>query len=202
MTAIINASSVNGVTITSDTSGSLAIQSNGTTVLTATSTGLVAGASIITSGTSQASTSGTSIDFTNIPSWVKRVTVMFNGVSTNGTSNILVKLGTSGGIISTGYISTSVTVNSASGSAGGSSTAGFIYYNDSASYAHYGSMVLSLEDSANNIWVSNHTGRPSTTNMLCGGGGLTISSVLTQVRITTANGTDTFDAGSINILYE
>ena len=156
----------------------------------------------ITLGTAVASTSGTSIDFTSIPSWVKKITVMFSGVSTNGTSGILVRLGTSGGIVSTGYISTSVTVDSSGNSAGQTGTAGFNYYNDNAGYAHYGSMALSLEDSTNNIWVSNHVGRLSTTNLLSGGGGLTLASVLTQVRITTINGTDTFDAGSVNILYE
>ena len=49
--------------------------------------------SIITSMTAQASTSGTSIDFTSIPSWVKRITVMFNGVSTNGSNNLLIQIG-------------------------------------------------------------------------------------------------------------
>jgi hypothetical protein len=52
----------------------------------------------ITSGTAVASTSGTSIDFTSIPLWVKRITVMFAGVSTNGTSPFLVQLGDAGGI--------------------------------------------------------------------------------------------------------
>jgi hypothetical protein len=34
------------------------------------------------------------------------------------------------------------------------------------------------------------------------GGFVPLSGTLDRVRITTANGTDTFDAGSINILYE
>jgi hypothetical protein len=58
----------------------------------------------ITSGTAVASTSGVSIDFTSIPSWVKRITVMFSGVSTNGTSPLQVQLGTSGGVDATSYI--------------------------------------------------------------------------------------------------
>jgi len=55
----------------------------------------------ITSGTAVASTSGTSIDFTGIPSWVKRITVMFDVVSTNGSAIILIQLGDSGGIETT-----------------------------------------------------------------------------------------------------
>ena len=64
----------------------------------------VMNASVITSGTSQASTSGTSIDFTSIPSWVKRITLMFNGVSTNGTSNYQIQIG-SGSVTTSGYTS-------------------------------------------------------------------------------------------------
>ena len=60
------------------------------------------GSSILTSGTAQASTSGTAIDFTGIPSWAKRITVMFNGVSTNGTSNPQIQLG-SGSPTTSGY---------------------------------------------------------------------------------------------------
>jgi hypothetical protein len=165
-------------------------------------TGVQDNSGAFVAGTAVASTSGTSIDFTSIPSWVKRITVLFNGVSTNGTSGLLVRLGTSGGIVSTGYISTCVTVDSSGGSASQQGTVGFNWYNDSISYAHYGSMTLSLIESANNIWISDHVGRFSTTNIVSGGGGLTLSSVLTQVRITTINGTDAFDAGSINILYE
>ena len=64
-----------------------------------------------TNGTEQNSTSGTSIDFTNIPSWVKRITLMFNGVSTSGTSNYLIQIGDSGGVATTGYTAASSTIN-------------------------------------------------------------------------------------------
>jgi hypothetical protein len=58
----------------------------------------------ITSATAQASTSGTSINFTDIPSWVKRITVMFNGVSTSGTSIRQAQLG-AGSVTTSGYTS-------------------------------------------------------------------------------------------------
>jgi len=68
------------------------------------STGLVMSASAITSGTAVASTSGTSIDFTSIPSWVKSITVMFSAVSTSGTSDVIVRLGTGGSPETSGYV--------------------------------------------------------------------------------------------------
>ena len=57
----------------------------------------------IVRGTAVASTSGTSIDFTGIPAWVERITVMFSGVSGSGTSNFLLQIGDAGGIENTGY---------------------------------------------------------------------------------------------------
>lgn len=154
----------------------------------------------LTLGTAQNSTSGTSINFTGIPSWVRRVTVMFNGVSTNGTSNYLVQLGTSGGVITTGYISTGNTVNQANGTAGNSSTAGLLIGGGVATYTLSGHMILTTLGS--NVWVSSHCCKVATTNVQIGGGDVTLSGALNRIRITTVNGTDTFDGGSINILYE
>ena len=151
----------------------------------------------LTSGTSQASTSGTSIDFTSIPSWVKRVTVMFNGVSTNGTSNIQVQIG-AGSIDTTGY-------NSIYGVGGGSNvaTSGFVVtYTTAATYLRTGNIVINLL--ASNGWVeSGMLGDYSNTVVQSMSQGYkSLSGSLDRVRITTVNGTDTFDAGSINILYE
>jgi hypothetical protein len=154
---------------------------------------------IITSMTAQASTSGTSIDFTGIPSWVKRVTVIFNEVSTNGTSGTLIQIGTSSGVVSSGYVSDSVGTGSG-GTGGDSYTTGFGIRNDSASYVLSGHMVITLLGS--NIWISSHTGKVSTAVTTFGGGSVTLGGTLNQIRFITANNTDTFDAGSINILYE
>jgi len=155
--------------------------------------------SVVSSGTAVASTSGTSIDFTGIPSWVKRITVMFSGVSTNGSSYIRFQLGDSGGVETTGYVGVCGQIGGAAASA--ASTSGFDSYGDNgASNARHGTLVFTLLGS--NTWT------------LCGcynivsafqylfSGSKTLSDTLTQVRITTVNGTDTFDAGSINILYE
>ena len=153
----------------------------------------------LTRGTAQITTSGTSIDFTGIPSWVKRVTVMFSGVSTNGTSALLVQLGDSGGIETTGYVSTSVQLSTATGFAD-NSTAGFVIRSATASNVFSGSMVI--KNINGNEWVSDHVVKQSTTANAFGAGDKTLSATLDRVRITTVNGTDAFDAGSINILYE
>jgi len=158
--------------------------------------------SIITSGTAVASTSGTSIDFTSIPSWVKRITVMFNGVSTSGTSQPLVQLGDAGGIEATGYVSTSIGLDNSSGSTGANSTAGFIIARIQASDTISGHMVITLFDASTFSWVSSENTKNNTGIVTNGGGNKSLSSTLDRIRITTVNGTDTFDAGSINILYE
>ena len=160
-------------------------------------------ATALVSGTSQASTSGTSIDFTGIPSWVKRVTVMFSGVSTNGSGTIWLQTG-SGSIVTTGYSSMSLTANS-SGAAAGSSTSSAILVNltGSATSTSYGTFVLTLLNSATNLWVANgSTADTTNTRTTSTQGGSTLSGALDRIRITTSTGTDTFDAGSINILYE
>lgn len=154
----------------------------------------------VISGTAVASTSGTSIDFTSIPSWVKRVTVMFNGVSTNGTSAFLIQLGDSGGIENTGYISTSSGMVNAANYTPQSSTAGYIVGSFNAADITSGLTVITNIDG--NSWVSSHTTKNATNIVIYGAGDKTLSATLDRLRITTVNGTDTFDAGSINILFE
>ena len=154
----------------------------------------------LTSGTAVASTSGTSIDFTGIPSWVKRVTIICNEVSTNGTSPLLFQIGDSGGIENTGYVSTTQYLTGGSGSGSTSSTAGFV--NAAADGATVVSGHMVITNISSNLWISSNTFKGSPTYCYFGGGSKTLSATLDRVRITTVNGTDTFDAGSINILYE
>jgi hypothetical protein len=160
--------------------------------------GTPTGVGVLTSDTAQATTSGTYKDFTGIPSWVKRITVMFNEVSTNGTSNQQIQIG-SGSLTTSGYVSSSSGV-SAAGVGVTSYTNGFGLRNELATYVFSGHMVLTLV--SGNIWVSSHSGKGTTAITMFGGGSVTISGTLDRVRITTVNGTDAFDAGSINLLYE
>jgi hypothetical protein len=183
-------------------SNNIVLGADGSTTITTLTGTTITGTSVrggITSGTAVASTSGTSIDFTGIPSWVKRVTVMFSGVSTNGTSSLLVQVG-AGSVTTTGYISTGNAYNNSAGTGGASSTAGFAIYSGLAVNSHIGTMVVSLFGS--NQWIQSHNLRYDTNTVSSGAGSVTLSGTLDRVRITTVNGTDTFDAGSINILYE
>lgn len=148
--------------------------------------------------------SGTAIDFTGIPSWVKRITVMFNGVSTSGTSPLHVRLGTTSGIESTGYANAiseflagvSTTFNITNAIAVENATG-----NLSAAATRRG--LLTLVNFNGNEWVYTSTVGSSVNGLnFLTTGGKTLAGLLTQLRITTLNGTDTFDAGTINIMYE
>ena len=158
---------------------------------------------VLTSGTAVASTSGTSIDFTSIPSWVKRITVMFQGVSTSGTSPIQIQIG-SGSVANTGYDSGAWSANTNNSS----STTGLLQMQAAiASSVFSGTTTLVLANASTNLWVASGVLGQSTTPGSNGagnvsGGNKALAGALDRVRITTVNGTDTFDAGSINILYE
>jgi len=162
--------------------------------------GTPTGVGVLTSGTVVASTSGTSIDFTSIPSWVKRITVVLNAVSTNSTSILQVQLGDSGGIETTGYNAVYFT----NGAQAGYTTGFPLQFTGSAAFALSGHLVLTLIDSSTNNWIGSGTIAGTASNNTCTSfaGQKSTSATLDRVRITTTNGTDTFDAGSINILYE
>jgi hypothetical protein len=159
-------------------------------------TGITSGVGPV-AATAQASTSGTSIDFTGIPSWAKRITVMLNGVSTNGTAQVGVQLGTSGGIEATGYVGS---INDGFSGSANFSTA---FLDNSGSTASTRQFVYTLSLVSSNTWICQIVGAFSNAaGGRFGAGTKTLSGTLDRVRITTSNGTDTFDAGSINILYE
>lgn len=154
----------------------------------------------ISLGTEQATTSGTTKDFTGIPSGTRRITIMFVGVSTNGSSGLLVQLGDSGGIENSGYASSAVITNAPSSA---QSTSGFILtVSNSASLLYSGQVTLSLEDSADFTWVESSCLSATAGDVCVSAGSKATSAELTQVRITTVNGTDAFDAGVINIQFE
>ena len=135
--------------------------------------------------------SGTTVDFTGIPSWAKRITVMFNGVSTNGTSIVIVQLGDAGGIEDTGYSAIADSTTQTTGVPLSATMA--------ASDVLIGVMPFVLIDG--NTWITSTTiSRTGTTTRNVGS--KTLSATLDRLRITTVNGTNTFDAGTINIMYE
>jgi hypothetical protein len=162
-------------------------------------TGVQGNSGAFVAGTAVNSTSGTSIDFTSIPSWVKRVTVLFNQVSSSGSSAPLIQIGTSSGVTTTGYVSSGSYTDTGTNLV--TSTAGFVMFGNGANQRLSGHMTISFVGS--NIWVASFTcGSSSTVFNTYGGGSVTLAATLDRVRITRVNGTDVFNNGSINILYE
>ena len=156
----------------------------------------------LTLATAQATTSGTSIDFTGIPSWVKRITVMFDQVSTNGSSPVALQIGDSGGIETSGYAGT-VFLATSNTAFSGSFQIDPTGQGNPAS-VRSGILHLSLLNNSTNLWACSgvlgaNSGIPY---LLSLGGVKPLSATLDRVRITTVNGIDTFDAGTINISYE
>lgn len=153
----------------------------------------------IVQGTVVNSTSGTSIDFTGIPSWAKRITVMFSGVSTNGTSSKYIQIG-SGTISTSGYLSSCTRCGSSS-MATSNFTGGFTIWSVGSVDTISGSITIC--NVVGNTWGASGAmaDEPSATTFTLAGR-QTLSGTLDRIRITTANGTDTFDAGQINIMYE
>jgi hypothetical protein len=150
--------------------------------------------------TAQNTTSGTNIDFTGIPSWVKKVTVMFNGVSTNGTTPVQIQIGSSGGVESTGYNCNVYSVTGTNTCALGAYASGFVVLGASVTDARVGHLMLT--NLSGNTWVGSASIFSSAAAVGGGQGAKILSGTLDRIRLTTVNGTDTFDAGSINILYE
>ena len=145
--------------------------------------------------TSVASTSGTSIDFTSIPSWAKKVTVMLYNVSTNGAVNPIIQLG-SGSFTTSGY-------SSGCGSSAGntSETSGFIVATGTASSDSLSGSILFSSIGISNRWVCSGT-TYNGSNPRFISGNVSLSGDLDRVRITTIASASTFDGGTINIIYE
>jgi hypothetical protein len=145
------------------------------------------------------SSSNTSLDFESIPSWVRRITIVFHTLSLSGTADFLVRVG-SGSVATSGYSSSWAAVSGGVGD-NGSSTAGLIIRSGTASVGLSGIMSV-VSTNTGTIWASSHTVRGTNSAVLFGGGEIMLAGALDRVRITSSNGTDTFDAGSVNIMYE
>jgi hypothetical protein len=179
--------SINGILKSS--SGVVSQAVAGTDYLTPTSGGS------ITLDTAQTA-SGTSVDFTGIPSWAKRITVMLNGVSTNGTADVRVQLG-SGSIDPSGYIGSYTSQGTGNVVSGVILSSGFVVGGGGA-VVFYGGIIIT--NFSGNTWVAfGNTGRTDLGATFTVGGSKTLSGTLDSLRVTSAN---TFDAGTINISYE
>jgi hypothetical protein len=175
------------------------------TTITALGTG-TGGAGTYTVSASQTVSSTTitvvGLDFYNIPSWVKRITVMLKGVSTNGTSDYLVQVG-SGSVTTSGYLGAVTRFNGAT-PATGNLTSGYLINGSSgtAAGALYDAVIDIVLVSTNNYLIRGIMGAEASVYTAFGCCQIPLGGTLDRVRLTTVAGTDTFDAGSVNILYE
>lgn len=159
------------------------------------------GGTLITSGTA-VTASGTNVNFDNvIPSWAKRVTIMFSGVSLAGaTSGTYVQLGTGSTptYVTTGYnapflTTGATTMNTQLG------IIGFLAIN-AGSAAITASGTMTLTNISGNTWTCHGSlGETSGTRMFVTSGAIALGAALTSIRV---NCPDTFDAGTINIFWE
>jgi hypothetical protein len=160
----------------------------------------------LVSGTAQ-SALGTAVEFINIPSWAKRITVTFRAVQTNGagTARILLQVG-SGSYSTSGYTSYVGVFTNTNVTGTASNTTGVLVTTDMGNASLIsGHLILTLVE--NNQWVSSHTlgGTDAASSVVMrSGGGFTpnLSGALDRVRLNTTNETDQFDGGTINIMYE
>jgi hypothetical protein len=202
---------MSSIVISGDTSGAITIAApavagtNTITMPAGTGTMAVNGVSSnIVQGTAVASTSGTTITFTGIPSWAKRITLMLYNASTSGTSGYKVLIGPSGGVETSGYLGEADVQSGATNA--NLSTSFYVIGSGSLSAASVIHGRIELYNHSGNIWIctsqlgrSDGTGTGSSFYL---SGSKSLAGVLTQVQLSTGNDTDTFDAGSINILYE
>lgn len=184
------------------------VKVNGTTSATFTTSGiagnltgnvtgsLTAGGSL-TLATAQTA-SGTAVDFTGIPSWAKRITVIFRNLSLTGSNDILVRLGAGASPETTGYISGFGLIQNAGSSLASFSTTGLgIKLSSATSNFH---LCMNIQTIGNNVWISNHSGGSSDGLAISGGGSIALSGTLDRLQILPTAGS--FDAGTINISYE
>lgn len=192
---IVTQTGANITTDAGDTCIFRATAANTVEVLCYTST------SKINLGASVASTSGTSIDFTGIPSWARRVTVMLSEVSTSGSSQVQIQVG-AGSVVTTGYVG-STDAQISSGGSTASVTSGLVIERSgpaSAATSRFGQAVFSKV--TGNRWVGTYVGGANTPFVAWGATTINLGGALDRVRLTTVGGTDTFDAGTVNISWE
>lgn len=141
--------------------------------------------------------SGGSIDFLNIPSNARRITFVFDSVSTNNVFIPLLRIG-AGSITSTGYAAEAVQITTPT-ILFQTSTVGYpLNAAGSASYAMTGHVTLTHRGS--NVWILSGTLGIGSGNTVVCNGAKGLGGVLDRVRLEI--GADNFDGGSLIYLIE
>ncbi len=193
MSIVLQSSGGGSVTVQEPTTASNFTQ----TLPAGTGTVVVSGINSAITVASAQTASGSSVDFTGIPSWVRRITLILSGVSTNGTNNPVIRIGDSGGLETTGYFSQAGVITGTNASQLITATASWAIPSTNASNTLSG--VYTIVNITGNTWVISGTATANTGNISYIAGDKTLSATLDRISFVTA---DTFDAGTINILYE
>ena len=153
----------------------------------------------LTRGTAAATTSGTEVDFTTLPSGIRKITLVLDSVSINTTDNVFVRLSTGGTFATTGYESQSMRIQNASTSAAVTDTTQFVIINnDNASRLWTGSFTW--HNITGNTWVmSGNCNTDGDARAVVCSGRIALGGTLDGLRMRT---TGTYDGGQINIFYE
>lgn len=200
--AVVTTTPVFEIVSTGASSSATQTLTNKTLTSPTISGGSITGVSTITLGTEQATTSGSSIDFTGIPSWVKRITISFVGVSLSGTDAMILLIGDAGGLEASGYQSAAGSIQNSGSSAVSSGTNYFaVTAGGLSTDTFHGTLELTLENSSSFTWTFRGALWAGATFLHFCAGSKSLSATLDRLSIDTT-GTDTFDAGAINIQYE
>jgi len=157
--------------------------------------------------TAVATTSGATKDFTSIPAGVKRVTLNLTGVSTTGNSPVVVQIGPSGGVETSGYLGCNF-CSAASGFGNAAHTAYFSLTQTAdggnlASSVRNGSLTFNLLEASSNTWtVTGIISHSDVDANVFTSGSKPLAGALSIVRLTTAGGSHTFDAGKVSVSWE
>jgi hypothetical protein len=196
---------MSSITINGDTSGSVILQANATagssTLYMPVGTGTIAAQNVstnIVSGTVVSPSSGTSVLFTGIPSWAKRITVMLSNLGTGATSSAMILQLGSTTIQATGYNGISSQLNNAA--AATPTTYFALPVTAAANLGLHGQIILNYL--GNNIWTASWSFLSTAGSGYVGGGSVTMTGIVDRLQIGTTGGTAVFSTGSVNILYE
>lgn len=154
-------------------------------------------------GTEKSTGSGTTVDWTGIPAWVKRITINFVAVSVDASVEILVQIGDAGGLENSGYAGAVTAMTNAGATTGANHSAGFTLTSGlgSAGVLH-GRVVLEREDATDFTWTcTSNLGQSNAATTHLSGGSKALSAALTIFSLV-LSGAGNFDAGVVNTTYE
>jgi hypothetical protein len=154
----------------------------------------------LTLGTAITSATGSSLDFADIPSWVERITISLNNISFAALGAAVVRLGVSNTLVTSGYTAARISFTTSPATVYTSVTDGIASFGTSATAATVIGHIV-LTNLTGNQWVASGQVTRTTDNIcMTTAGSITLAGALTNLSVVAI--TSTFDAGSINIMYE